>query len=119
MSTRISEPSTRAWAKGADEIAPTLVGGSKKHGGPDLGDTSDPARSTEDLERWAVMVDQGYTWDTLPAKLEKEQYVDLLPAGGTAAYRQVGNAFPPPVARAVAASLRKAIEIRKIHRIAS
>ena len=25
------------WAKGADEIAPTIVGGSKKHGGPDLG----------------------------------------------------------------------------------
>ncbi|MFC8570234.1 alpha/beta hydrolase family protein [Streptomyces sp. NPDC057245] len=32
------------------------------HGGPDLGDTSDPARSTEDLERWAVMVDEGYAW---------------------------------------------------------
>ncbi|MCM1940568.1 DUF6351 family protein [Streptomyces sp. G3] len=32
------------------------------HGGPDLGDASDPARSTEDLERWAVMVDQGYAW---------------------------------------------------------
>ncbi|MCF2130306.1 hypothetical protein L1I79_28310 [Strepomyces sp. STD 3.1] len=32
------------------------------HGGPGLGDTSDPARSTEDLERWAVMVDEGYAW---------------------------------------------------------
>ncbi|RKR86434.1 hypothetical protein BDK92_0660 [Micromonospora pisi] len=32
------------------------------HGGPDLGDASDPARSTEDLERWAVMVDEGYAW---------------------------------------------------------
>ncbi|AOW85392.1 alpha/beta hydrolase [Streptomyces olivaceus] len=32
------------------------------HGGPDLGDTSDPARSTEDLGRWAVMVDEGYAW---------------------------------------------------------
>ncbi|MEV0477185.1 hypothetical protein AB0I50_46320, partial [Streptomyces prunicolor] len=30
------------------------------HGGPDLGDTSDPARSTDDLNRWAVMVDEGY-----------------------------------------------------------
>lgn len=27
----------KKWAKGADRIAPTLVGGSKKHGGPDLG----------------------------------------------------------------------------------
>ncbi|MEU4892517.1 hypothetical protein AB0B12_09025 [Streptomyces sp. NPDC044780] len=32
------------------------------HGGPDLGDSSDPSRSTDDLERWAVMVDQGYAW---------------------------------------------------------
>ncbi|MGV9845145.1 alpha/beta hydrolase family protein [Streptomyces fungicidicus] len=32
------------------------------HGGPDLGDGSDPERSTGDLERWQVMVDQGYAW---------------------------------------------------------
>jgi hypothetical protein len=32
------------------------------HGGPDLGDSSDPARSTDDLSRWAVMVDEGYAW---------------------------------------------------------
>lgn len=32
------------------------------HGGPDLGEASDPARSTEDLERWAVMVKEGYAW---------------------------------------------------------
>ncbi|MDQ8705256.1 hypothetical protein RCO28_22555 [Streptomyces sp. LHD-70] len=32
------------------------------HGGPDLGDASDPARSVEDLSRWAVMVDEGYAW---------------------------------------------------------
>ena len=29
----------KKWAEGADRIAPTLVGGSKKHGGPDLGPT--------------------------------------------------------------------------------
>jgi len=29
----------QAWRDGADRIAPTLVGGSKKHGGPDLGPT--------------------------------------------------------------------------------
>jgi DNA (cytosine-5)-methyltransferase 1 len=28
-----------AWRKKADDIAPTVVGGSKKHGGPDLGPT--------------------------------------------------------------------------------
>ncbi|MFC8871058.1 alpha/beta hydrolase family protein [Streptomyces sp. NPDC057148] len=32
------------------------------HGGPGLGDASDPARSTEDLQRWAVMVEEGYAW---------------------------------------------------------
>ncbi len=32
------------------------------HGGPDLGEASDPARSTGDLERWAVMVKEGYAW---------------------------------------------------------
>lgn len=29
----------KAWAKHANDIAPTIVGGSKKHGGPDLGPT--------------------------------------------------------------------------------
>ena len=32
------------WAKNANKIAPTLVGGSKKHGGPDLG----PVRARKD-----------------------------------------------------------------------
>ncbi len=36
------------------------------HGGPDLGDSSDPSRSTDDLERWAVMVDEGYAWPAPP-----------------------------------------------------
>ncbi|MER5892910.1 hypothetical protein [Streptomyces sp. NPDC001876] len=32
------------------------------HGGPDLGRQSDPQRSLDDLERWSVMVDEGYAW---------------------------------------------------------
>ncbi|MFD8505534.1 hypothetical protein ACFV2L_22865 [Streptomyces sp. NPDC059687] len=32
------------------------------HGGPDLGDSSDPERSVGDLDRWAVMVKEGYAW---------------------------------------------------------
>ncbi|MEW2550702.1 hypothetical protein AB0957_02990 [Streptomyces zhihengii] len=32
------------------------------HGGPDLGEASDPARSTDDLDRWSVMVEEGYAW---------------------------------------------------------
>jgi DNA (cytosine-5)-methyltransferase 1 len=40
----------RAWSELADGIAPTLVGGSKKHGGPDLG----PTRSRKAWEALAV-----------------------------------------------------------------
>ena len=42
----------RRWAKHADDIAPTIVGGSKKHGGPDLGPTR--ARNA-----WAAMGVEG------------------------------------------------------------
>lgn len=38
------------WRKRADDIAPTLVGGSKKHGGPDLG----PTRSKKAWESLGV-----------------------------------------------------------------
>ena len=118
----------KAWAKGADEIAPTLVGGSKKHGGPDLG----PTRAKK---AWAALgvngvslADEAPERDfvgmprlTVPMTARIQGFDDAWRFHGrkTAAYRQVGNAFPPPVARAVAASLRKAIETRKIHRIAS
>ncbi len=32
-------PGAAGWARRAARIAPTIVGGSKKHGGPDLGPT--------------------------------------------------------------------------------
>lgn len=32
------------------------------HGGPGLGEESDPERSPGDLERWSVMVREGYAW---------------------------------------------------------
>ena len=32
------------------------------HGGPGLGEGSDPERSVEDLDRWAVMAREGYAW---------------------------------------------------------
>jgi len=39
--------------------------------------------------------------------------------GKTAAYRQVGNAFPPPVARAVAIQVRRCLEARARLKVAS
>ena len=41
-----------AWRKAADNIAPTLVGGSHKHGGPDLGPTraKNPGKRLESMD---------------------------------------------------------------------
>jgi DNA (cytosine-5)-methyltransferase 1 len=98
------------WISGANDIAPTIVGGSKKHGGPDLGPTRaraawrklgvdglgiadrSPARDFTGLPRLTVRMVarlQGFTDDWQIAGRK------------TAAYRQVGNAFPAPVAQAV------------------
>lgn len=109
-----------AWAKKADGIGPTLVGGSRKHGGPDLGPTR--ARAA-----WLALAvdgkglasegpDQDTEFDHIPRlTVEMAAIIQGFPpnwrfAGRkTAAYRQVGNAFPPPVAKAIGQSIRKAI----------
>lgn len=106
------------WAAQANTIAPTLVGGSKKHGGPDLGPTrarrawemlgvngktlaeDPPDGDFEGMPRLTVRMAariQGFpdSWEITGAK--------------TNAYRQVGNAFPPPVAKAVGLQIKKAI----------
>jgi len=112
------------WARRANDIAPTIVGGSKKHGGPDLG----PTRARQ---AWASLGVEGRTIaETAPESdfvgmprlttrmvARIQGFPDSWQFFGrkTAAYRQVGNAFPPPVARAVATNLRIALEAdRKI-----
>jgi len=107
------------WASNANEIAPTLVGGSKKHGGADLG----PTRAKK---AWATLgvngkslADDSPTVDfegmprlTLRMTARIQGFPDHWQFAGkkTAAYRQIGNAFPPPVAFAVAKRIREAIE---------
>ena len=108
----------RAWADQADGIAPTLVGGSKKHGGADLG----PTRARAAWEKLGV--DGRGLADNPPQK--GFDGMPRLTAGmaaliqgfppewefsgkKTPAYRQIGNAFPPPVAAAVASSIYKAL----------
>jgi DNA (cytosine-5)-methyltransferase 1 len=102
------------WRRKANEIAPTIVGGSLKHGGPDLG----PTRARQ---AWATLgVDGIGIANEPPAKNHRGmprltvQMVARLQGfpddwrftgGKTAAYRQVGNAFPPPVASAIATQL--------------
>lgn len=116
-----------AWAELANEIAPTLVGGSKKHGGPDLG----PTRAKK---AWAALSVNGHTLaDNVPEKTFEgmprltvrmaariQGFPDDWQFHGkkTAAYRQVGNAFPPPVARAVGDKVRLAIGKRRLFAVA-
>ena len=110
------------WKKLANAIAPTVVGGSKKHGGPDLGPTR--ARAA-----WASLgVDglgianeppdenfKGMPRLTTRMVARVQGFPDQWEFAGkkTAAYRQVGNAFPPPVAFAVAAEIARAIKRTK------
>ena len=98
------------WAVKADKIAPTIVGGSKKHGGPDLG----PVRARKAWKELGVdglgvanePPDQDF--NGMP-RLTKEMiariqgFPDYWKFGKkkTAACRMIGNAFPPPVAEAV------------------
>lgn len=108
----------KAWAAKANRIAPTLVGGSKKHGGPDLGPTR-AKRAWEGLCVDAMSIAEeppprdfvGMPRLTVPmAALLQGFPLDWAFCGRkTAAYRQVGNAFPPPVARAVGLAIRRAL----------
>lgn len=113
-----------AWAEGAVSIAPTLVGGSTKHGGPDLG----PTRAREAWRKLGVNggslalapPEPGFTGLprlTVPmAALVQGFPPDWRFAGTkTAAYRQVGNALPPPVARAVGLKIAEAIRKGDAH----
>lgn len=109
-------PNADKWAKHADRIAPTIVGGSKKHGGPDLG----PTRAKK---AWAELgIDGRGIADEAPAAnftgmprltprmiARIQGFPDSWEFGRkkTAACRMIGNAFPPPVAEAVANNIYK------------
>lgn len=108
-------PGADAWAKRANDIGPTLVGGSKKHGGPDVG----PSRAREGWKRLGVRgtsiaheapgpdfpVGNGAEMPRLTVRMGA--VIQGFPSewkwegGKTAAWKQVGNAFPPPVAHAI------------------
>ena len=115
------------WAEQADDIAPTIVGGSKKHGGPDLGPTRAKRAwaslgvdgmgiSNEPPEKSFV----GMPRLTVPMVARLQGFPDEWKFSGkkTPAYRQVGNAFPPPVSYAVASEIYNCLSHRKIFAVA-
>jgi DNA (cytosine-5)-methyltransferase 1 len=117
------------WREWANDIAPTLVGGSKKHGGPDLG----PTRAKRAWASLSVdghgLADQapdpnflGFPRLTTRMTARLQGFPDAWKFSGrkTAAYRQIGNAFPPPVAAAVGAQIKACLEaaVRKTVRTA-
>jgi DNA (cytosine-5)-methyltransferase 1 len=106
------------WRDRASEIAPTLVGGSKKHGGPDLGPTRAKnawatlgvdGHGIADLSPDADFVGLPKLTVRMTARLQGFPDDWAFHGKKTAAYRQIGNAFPPPVAHAVAAQLYSAL----------
>lgn len=108
-----------AWKCTANKIAPTLVGGSKKHGGPDLG----PTRAKK---AWAELGVDGrgvaneapdMNFEGLPRLTARmlariQGFPDDWDFGKrkTAACRMIGNAFPPPVAMKVGLQIRKILD---------
>jgi len=110
-----------AWARKANGVGPTLVGGSRKHGGPDLG----PTRAREAWRK--LHVDGKGLADAPPRAADPFNHIPrlTLPMAAaiqgfppswqfsgrkTSGYRQIGNAFPPPVARAVGSRIHSAIQ---------
>ena len=113
-------PGADDWRDRARAIAPTIVGGSKKHGGPDLG----PTRAREAWKKLGVdglgianePPGPEFPIRQLPKLTTRmvariQGFPDTWAFSGrkTAAYRQVGNAFPPPVARALGEAIRDAL----------
>ena len=114
----------KSWAKKADKIAPTLVGGAKKHGGPDLG----PTRARK---AWAELGVDGKGIANEPPELDFEGmprltsrmlariqgFPDTWTFGDkkTNACRMIGNAFPPPVAKAVGEKIKECLEYEYVN----
>ncbi len=110
----------KKWADQASNIAPTIVGGSKKHGGPDLG----PTRARR---AWAEMGVEGKSIaDAAPEKdfigmprltprmiARIQGFPDTWVFGRTKtrACRMIGNAFPPPVAMMVGKQIKEVLEL--------
>ncbi|HTD23947.1 MAG TPA: DNA cytosine methyltransferase [Terriglobales bacterium] len=117
----------KAWRERANEIAPTIVGGSHKHGGPDLGPTR--ARlawaslgvdglGIADEAPEATFVGMPRLTVRMVARLQGFPDEWQFFGKKTAAYKQVGNAFPPPFARAIGESVKACLSAATKMRVA-
>ncbi|MEU1020702.1 DNA cytosine methyltransferase [Streptomyces sp. NPDC005904] len=114
------------WAAQALSVAPTLVGGSDRRGGADLGPTGTRkawARMGVDGSTVADDVpDSDFVWDPENGRLgmvrlttDQAALLQGFPpdwgfAGKkTARYRQIGHASPPPVGKALGLAIRAAL----------
>lgn len=107
------------WKNMANKIAPTLVGGSKKHGGPDLGPTrarmawkemgidgrgianEAPAADFEGMPRLTPR---------MMARLQGFPDIWQFDERKTTACRMIGNAFPPPVAKEIGLKIKQVLD---------
>jgi len=115
------------WRERASAIAPTLVGGSKKHGGPDLGPTRAKrawaALGIDGMGLWDEVLPRGFVGTsrlTLRTAARIQGFPDDWQFSGrkTVVYRQIGNAFPPPVAAAVARQVFAALSVKRVFKVA-
>lgn len=109
---------TEEWKAHATKVAPTIVGGSNKHGGPDLGPTRAKKAWSEIGIDGSGIADDAPSSDfegkprlttRMVARIQGFPDSWKFNGGKTIVYRQIGNAFPPPVARAVGESIIKCI----------
>ena len=107
------------WRKRANTIAPTLVGGSRKHGGPDLGPTRARAawaelgidgRSVSDHAPEKDFVGMPRLTPAMMARLQGFPDGWFQGIKKTTACRMIGNAFPPPVAKVIGLEIKKALD---------
>jgi len=112
------------WKRHANKVAPTIVGGSKKHGGPDLG----PSRARATWETIGVdgkgVANEAPSRDfkglprLTPRMLARLQgFPDDWNFGKkkTTACRMIGNAFPPPVAYQIGLEIKKTLDYERIN----
>ena len=109
------------WSKRANSVGPTIVGGSKKHGGADLGPTRAKAGwlalgvDGKGIAESAPGSDKPF--DHIPrltnrmvARVQGFDDKWLFSGLKTSTYRQIGNAFPPPVAKNIGLAIRRVLE---------